>query len=142
MSIRFAAFVLVVLAIISFSVSSHAETSKQVRKRQTTVTEVETVGDEEEPPPPGAPPVQTPVSESEITTRFGSKATTGTAGCKTEELSKSVVRDLKSDCAAWMKDQKVQLKGRYLTGSCEEECNDCGMSLQRCNVTGTVRYSK
>lgn len=131
--------VLALTAVFAFATLSEAET-RQVRKRTTTVTEVESEGEDETTEDPSATP--TPVTESEITTKFGSKATTGTAGCKTEELAKGVVRDLKSDCAAWLKDQKSQLKGRYLTGTCEEDCNDCGMSLQRCNVNGTVRYSK
>lgn len=119
-------------------------TSKRVRKSTTTITTVDEDGDDV----PTTSPVSTTTStestveEGEVTTSFGSKATTGTAGCKTEELNKAVVRDLKSDCKAWVKDQRADLKGRFNTSTCEESCTDCGMSLQRCNVIGTVRYRK
>lgn len=82
------------------------------------------------------------ISESEISTVFGSQAMTGLAGCKTEELSRPVLKGLRSDCQAWIKDQRSDLGKRYLTSTCEDSCSDCGMSLQRCTVTGTIRYHK
>jgi len=77
-----------------------------------------------------------------ITTTFGSKATSGTAGCKTAALVENTVRDLKVQCNNWLKERKTELKNKFHTGTCQETCSDCGMSLQRCNVTGTVHYSK
>ena len=142
-------FELIVLALtlasfLGLSSIAAAETTRTVRKKQTTVTEVETEGEDEAPnsTETQAPPSSAGAQESELTTKFGSKATTGMAGCKTEELAKGVVRDLKADCGAWIKDQKTHLKSHFLTGTCEEECNECGMSLQRCTVNGTVRYTK
>lgn len=117
--------------------TSHAETSTKVRKSTTTITTVESEGEDW---PTDASPSPSPIQESEITATFGSKATTGMAGCKTEELSKNVIKELKADCKAWLKDQKADLKNRYSTGVCEESCSDCSMGLQRCNVKGTVRY--
>lgn len=82
-----------------------------------------------------------PERESVATARFGvSSGQSGLSGCKTEALSKNVIKDLKADCLAWVKDQKADLKTRFLTSSCEESCEDCGMSLRRCFVTGTVKY--
>ncbi|HVK61898.1 MAG TPA: hypothetical protein VM432_10125 [Bdellovibrionales bacterium] len=78
--------------------------------------------------------------ETEMTATFGSTSTSGLNGCKTEELSKDVIKELKSDCNAWVKDQKADLKDRFRTSKCEEKCSDCAASLRRCNVLGTVRY--
>ncbi len=82
------------------------------------------------------------ISESEISTVFGSQAMSGLAGCKTEELSRPVLKGLRSDCQAWIKDQRSELGKRFLTSVCEDACSDCGVSLQRCTVTGVVRYNK
>lgn len=113
-----------------------------VVKTTTTTTTVETTTIESDGVEEEAASTETTAKDDEITTVFGSTATTGLAGCKTEELSKTTVRDLKSDCSAWMKDQKAQLKDKYLTGTCEEQCSDCSMGLRRCSVKGSVRYSK
>ncbi len=119
-------------------------TSKRVRKSTTTITTVHEEGDDVVADVPTSTTTSTAstVEEGEVTTTFGSKATTGTAGCKTEELNKAVIRDLKSDCKAWVKDQRADLKGKFNTSKCEEACTDCGTSLQRCTVTGTVKYRK
>lgn len=124
--------VLIVSLISIFSVAQ----AEITRKRTTTVTEKEENIQEDESPTNAELP-----KESEITAKFGSKATSGMSGCKTEELSQKLVRDLKSDCSAWLKDRKAELKGKYLTGSCDESCDDCGMHLQRCSVNGVVRYT-
>ena len=108
-----------------------------VRKRTTTIIEKdqESVDEDEES---GQTNLR---KESEITAKFGSKAVSGMSGCKTEDLAAKLVRELKSDCGAWLKDRKTELKGKFLTGSCEESCDDCGMHLQRCSVNGSVRYT-
>lgn len=134
-----------VLSILAFSPLVHAEIDldspraakpSAARKRTTTIIEKDETVEEAEDTTPSELP-----KESEITAKFGSKATSGMAGCKTEDLSQKLVRNLKSDCAAWLKDRKAELKGKYLTGSCEESCADCGMHLQRCVVDGVVRYT-
>jgi hypothetical protein len=137
---------LMALLIIAFTASlADAQTTttststKRVRKSTTTITQVDEDGDVSEPTTTST---STEVQEGEVVTTFGSRATSGTAGCKTEELNKAVIRDLKSDCKAWIKDQRADLKGKFQTSTCEESCTDCGMSLQRCNVVGTVRYRK
>ncbi len=79
--------------------------------------------------------------EREMRADFGSTGQTGMAGCKTEELSKNMVRELKTDCNAWIKDQKADLQSKYLTGSCTESCEPCGMSLKRCSVVGRIKYT-
>ncbi len=127
------------------AIGAGAETVRPAVKKTTatttiTTTTVESDGVEDEEPAPAT--TAAVADDSEITTTFGSTATTGLAGCKTEELTKNVIRDLKSDCGAWLKDQKSQLKDKYVTGTCEEHCSDCQMSLRRCSVTGSVRYSK
>lgn len=117
--------------------------TKRVRKSTTTITTVDEDGDDIAfDPVSTSTSTTTEVQEGEVTTTFGSKATSGTAGCKTEELNKAVVRDLKSDCKAWVKDQRADLKGKFHTSTCEEQCSDCGMSLQRCNVVGSIKYRK
>lgn len=137
-----------ILLITNLALAESTTTTRRSRTSKTTVTTTQsnTEGDEYSESAL-APAVTTAtysneISESEVSTVFGSQATSGLAGCKTEELSKGVVKGLKDDCRAWVKDQKGDLGRRFLTSSCEETCTDCGMSLERCNVTGTVRYHK
>jgi hypothetical protein len=140
--IKLQAFALLVamFCMLSFSYGAHAETSKRVRKSTTTVISSESESDGEDLSADVTKPIGEP-TEKEMSAVFGSKSQTGMAGCKTEELRKSAVKDLKGDCNAWIKDQKADLKSRYLNSSCEEKCEDCGMSLQRCFVTGTIHYT-
>jgi hypothetical protein len=77
-----------------------------------------------------------------VSAKFGSTAATGLTGCKTEALLKESIKELKADCNAWLKDRKAELKNKFHTGTCQEQCSDCGMGLQRCTVTGEVHYSK
>lgn len=140
---RVSLFLPLLLVLFSFltaigPTTASAEAAKKVKKTSTTVTTVESEGEEETPA--GGVTTETRETESSVTAKFGSKATSGTTGCKTEDLAKSVIKDLKADCNAWVKDQKAELKGRFLTSICEESCEDCGMSLKRCSVNGTVKY--
>jgi len=114
---------------------AQAEEAPRVKKSTTTITVKESENEDDDE-------AKATLEEKERVKSviFGSRAQSGTLGCKTEELIGGVIKDLKSDCAAWVKDQKAELKGRFLTSSCEESCTDCGMSLQRCIVTGTVHY--
>jgi hypothetical protein len=75
-----------------------------------------------------------------VTSTFGSLTGQGMHGCKSEALSKDAVKELKTECSAWMKERKAELKAKYQTGTCQEECNDCGMGLKRCAVNGVVHY--
>ncbi len=133
--------ILATMGLIMFALSrtARAETEKPtVRKHTTIITEkTEDVSEEEESSSASAEALK----ERVLTAKFGSKAKSGMAGCKTEELSQKIIRELKGDCNAWLKDRKSELKGKYLSGSCEESCDDCGMNLQRCNVEGSVRYT-
>jgi hypothetical protein len=72
---------------------------------------------------------------------FGSRSASGMAGCKTDDRAKDAITGLKSDCNAWIKDRRSELKDRFVTGTCSEKCDDCGMSMQRCAVTGRVHYT-
>lgn len=130
---------------------AHAETTRHTRTTTTTTVESDDDGQDAgyAPPadaipapknmkPPGAPAM----TETTMSQVFGSKAVTGMAGCKTEALSKDVIKDLKKECAAWVKEQKADLGKNYLGNTCEDSCDDCDMSLVRCKVTGTIRYRK
>ena len=130
---------LMLIASLVVSAPSKAETSKRVRKSTTTVITKESEGDDDDDVVPVLETAAEP-KESVKTATFGSKGQSGTAGCKTEELSKAAIKDLKADCNAWVKDQKSELKGKFLTSSCDESCDDCGTSLRRCSVTGSVHY--
>ena len=130
---------IVLMTAFAISVPAYSESKTTVKK--TTVTSVETESDGAAAPEQSEPSGGNNIErESSITAQFGSKGGTGTTGCKTEDLSKSVIKDLKADCNAWVKDQKAELKTRFLTSSCQESCEDCTMNLKRCSVTGTVRY--
>lgn len=136
----FSLTLLILLVLAGFTNVANAESSKRVRKKTTTITTIEAesddVDDEELPDNQGAPE-----REGVMTAVFGgSSGQSGLAGCKTDNLSKNLIKDLKADCQAWVKDQKAELKKRFLTSSCEESCEDCGMSLKRCHVNGTVKY--
>jgi len=132
------------------SILSASAFAQDVRVHKTTTTtstvvqESDGVQNDVNTDPSNAKPQQTPrppeIKESTMTSKFGSKGQSGLSGCKTEEISKETVKDLKSDCKAWIKDQKADLGTRFLTSSCEESCDDCGTSLKRCMVTGTIHY--
>ncbi len=98
----------VAMAIVVLVATARAETTTKVVKKTTTTTssDLDTLyddGESEEYPVANA---KAPV-ESELSASFGSTATTGYAGCKTEELAKTAVKELKADCNAWIKDQKT-----------------------------------
>ncbi len=124
------------------------QSSSSTRTTTTTTTTESTSSDERSDADvastsPGAgSTIDVETREGVITTKFGSKAASGLTGCKTEDVANSKIKDLKGDCNAWLKDRKSELKIKYLTGTCEEDCSDCGMSLKRCTVTGSVHYLK
>jgi hypothetical protein len=139
---QFLVLLISLFTMFEISTSAHAETSKHVRKSTTTVTTSESDGEDASGDIASDPTKAAgETTEKEMKATFGSKAQSGLAGCKTEELRKSAVKDLKGDCNAWIKDQKADLKARYLNSSCEEKCEDCGMALQRCYVSGTIHYT-
>lgn len=123
---------------------AQANSQSNTKVHTTTTTVITKESDEPVPEPTKSTPTPAPAhseaKENVKTATFGTLGLSGTAGCKTEELSKGAVSDLKGDCKAWIKDQKADLKDKYLTGSCDEVCEDCGMSLRRCAVKGTVHY--
>ena len=131
-------FALLIIFGLAFTLPAKAETNTRVRKSTTTIITKESEGDDDDAIP--VPEIAEEPKESVKTATFGSKGQSGTAGCKTEELSKGAIKDLKADCSAWVKDQKSELKSKFLTSSCDESCDDCGMSLRRCSVTGSVHY--
>lgn len=139
---------LAVMGAVIIVQTANAESKTRSSKSTTTITTQTTESDEpldesNSAPAQNAPAAApAPVEEGKMTTTFGSKATTGTAGCKTHEQSEDVIRQLKTQCNNWLKERKAELKNKYNVGTCEDECNDCGMSLQRCTVTGTVFYKK
>lgn len=70
------------------------------------------------------------------------RSTFGPTACKTQELAKEMVRDLKTECNSWLKERKADLGTKYQTGTCGEECTDCTMGLKRCSVNGVAHYAK
>lgn len=141
--------VLILLAIALFMLTRTAQAevdidhprskSKVVRKRTTTIIEKdEDVDDDQDED--SSRDRDKDKDERELKATFGSKSGTGMSGCKTEELAAKAVKALKSDCNAWLKDRQAELKSKYLVGTCDEECDDCGMHLKRCAVEGKVRY--
>jgi hypothetical protein len=101
-------------------------------------------------PTPSASPTPAPKSgasaesqngEKTIEETFGPQSGSGTSDCKTADLAKSSIAGFKNDCNAWIKERKSDLKDHFLTGACKEKCDDCGMSLKRCSVTGSVHYT-
>lgn len=127
---------------------AHAETNRHTRTSTTTTVESDDDGTDYAPsanaaiPPPTNAPATALFTETQMSQTFGAKSLSGMAGCKTDALSKDVIKDLKRDCASWVKEQKKDLGKNYLGNTCEDSCDDCGMSLVRCKVTGTIRYRK
>lgn len=66
----------------------------------------------------------------------------GPTACKTSDLARELVKDLKGECQTWMKERKADLGSKYQTGTCSEKCSDCTMGLKRCSVAGVVHYAK
>ena len=73
---------------------------------------------------------------------FTVHSTFGPTACKTQELAKEMVRDLKTECNSWLKERKADLGSKYQTGTCNEECTDCTMGLKRCSINGVAHYAK
>ena len=69
-------------------------------------------------------------------------STFGPTACKTQDLARELVRDLKTECNSWLKERKADLGSKYQTGTCGEECTDCTMGLKKCSVNGVAHYSK
>jgi hypothetical protein len=136
------------LAVLCTGRVALAETTRHTRTSTTTTVDSDDEGpDVTSPvspavPPPANQPPPRDFYETQMSQTFGSKSTTGMAGCKTEALSKDVIKDLKRECATWVKEQKKDLGKNYLGNTCEDVCDDCDMSLVRCKVTGTIRYRK
>jgi hypothetical protein len=136
-------FVLIALAFMIAMQTAHAqETSDEETVTTTTTTKTVKRKGSTAAPPSESSETGAGGKDFIVTAKFGSTATSGLAGCKTEALSKDVIKGLKSDCSAWLNDRKAELKNKFHTGTCQEQCSDCGMSLVRCTVTGEVHYSK
>lgn len=69
-------------------------------------------------------------------------ASYGPTQCKTGDVLKLAIKELRDECNNWLKERKADLQGKYQTGTCQEDCRDCGTSLRNCTVRGTVHYSK
>lgn len=70
------------------------------------------------------------------------RSTFGPTACKTQDLAKELIRDLKQECNSWLKERKTDLGSKYQTGTCSEDCSDCTMGLKRCSVQGEAHYAK
>lgn len=70
------------------------------------------------------------------------RSTFGPTACKTSDLARDLIRDLKAECSSWLKERKADLGTKYQTGTCSEECTDCTMGLKRCSVNGVAHYAK
>ncbi len=83
-----------------------------------------------------ASPTASPANDFIVTSSYGPTQ------CKTADALKLGLKELREDCQAWLKQQKTEMAGKYQSGVCNDECNECGMSLKTCTVKGTVHYSK
>ena len=130
------AITLISIAALGFAPHSQAA-SGNVRTSKTTIT-TSTQESEDDPT------ANTDSEQSDFIVQkvFGSKSQSGTNGCKTEAKVEQVKADLEKQCHVWQDRQKTSLGSKYQTGTCNDECDDCGMSLQRCRVTGVVHYVK
>jgi hypothetical protein len=84
-------------------------------------------------------PASTPIATDNdflVTNSFGPTQ------CKTGDALKVSLRELRDDCNAWLKERKVEMGGKYQTGTCNDDCSDCGASLRTCTVKGIVHYAK
>ena len=70
------------------------------------------------------------------------RSTFGPTACKTHDLARELIRDLKTECNTWLKERKSDLGTKYQTGTCSEECTECTMGLKRCSVNGEAHYAK
>ena len=70
------------------------------------------------------------------------RSTFGPTACKTQDIAREMIRELKTECNTWLKERKSDLGSKYQTGTCGEECTDCTMGLKRCSVNGVAHYSK
>jgi hypothetical protein len=131
---------LIALAMTSALSVSTARAEQILKRKVVTSTTTTEINDPDSESDKTITPDTAP--DLEMTASFGSTATSGLSGCKTDDLSKNMVKELKSDCNAWLKDQKTDLKTKYRVGACEEKCSVCQPGLQRCNVVGKVHYAR
>jgi hypothetical protein len=125
-------------AFVCLAVTARAQTGMS----HTTTTSTTTSESDNPIPPQGVGAPAHTTQDFLMSKTFGSKATSGLSGCKTEEASKDVLKDLNTQCMAWMNDKHAEMKEKYVTGTCEESCSDCGMSMQRCSMKGVIHYAK
>ena len=134
-----------IFAIILIAASSPAQAQQYIRRHAHTMTTTTTTthdhddvadDDSDSVYVDDLEPIDRIVEET-----FGSRSGSGMTGCKTEDRANDTIKGLKSDCNAWIKDRKAELKDKFVTASCKEKCDDCGMSMQRCAVTGIVHYT-
>jgi hypothetical protein len=84
----------------------------------------------------GSSPTATPANDFIVNSSYGPTQ------CKVADALKVGLKELRDDCQAWLKQQKSEMGSKYQSGVCNDECNECGMSLKTCTVKGTVHYSK
>lgn len=80
--------------------------------------------------------------KADKTKDFAITSSYGPSQCKTGASLKEAIKDLKEECSSWLKERKSDLKEKHLTGTCNEECTDCGSGLKKCTIRGIVHYSR
>jgi len=68
----------------------------------------------------------------------------GPTECKMAGKAKEAVGEFKNECQNWLKERKSELKGKYQTGACADQCEDCslsGVTGKTCSVQGSVHYT-
>jgi hypothetical protein len=116
--------------LVLFSVGAHAETRscQQVQELARELGCGNLV--------PYSAPTATPATDFMVNSNYGPTQ------CKTADALKLALKELHEECNAWLKQQKSEMGAKYQSGVCNDDCNDCGMSLRNCSVHGNVHYSK
>jgi hypothetical protein len=86
---------------------------------------------------------QAPFVVQETTKPFSDEVMSNTFGdgqCATAKTLNEAKSSQKKECQDWLAEQKKELQGRYITGVCKPNCSPCGEGMQKCSVSGEVRY--
>ena len=113
----------------------------QKKHGMATPTPTPTPGTSATPLPKSDASADSKSGEKTVEETFGPPSGSGTSDCKTAEIATSSLAGFKNECNAWIKERKTDLKDHFLTGACKEKCDECGMTLKRCSVTGSVHYT-
>ena len=82
--------------------------------------------------------------KADETKDFALNKSFGPTECKTSAAAKDAMKEFKTECQVWLKEQRGDLKSKFQTGSCADKAEDCsvgGITGKAYTVQGIVHYT-